>query len=135
MLRILMVTASFAFLALAGGCNSPNADKDRDIDKRGLGRDAMPAFNLPGLGRGPGMMGSGIGMIQPQARGRLTLTKEHVAAYFQIQLDRRGDGRHKVGSVKDKDRNTITVDIVTLEDYPVARYEVDRHTGLMRRIN
>jgi hypothetical protein len=125
---------SFVFLVLATGCNAPAEDRMKKYDKEKLGVYTNPAFRIPGLDNSPGMMGSGIGMMQPSVRGRLTLTKEQVVIYVQDQLDRGGAGGYKVGNVKDKvkDPETIIVDVVTLDDVTVAQYSVDRHTGIFR---
>jgi len=41
-------------------------------------------------------------------------------------------GRLKLGIVKEKDADTIIVELVTPESYLVKRVEVNRHTGWMR---
>jgi len=43
--------------------------------------------------------------------------------------------RLKVGEVKEKDADTITADIVTLDNSLVQRFIVDRHTGALRQDN
>jgi hypothetical protein len=41
----------------------------------------------------------------------------------------RGNSRLKVGEVKEKDNDTVTVDIVTKDNSLVQRYQVNRHIG------
>ena len=45
-----------------------------------------------------------------------------------------GKTRLKLGSVKERDANTIVVDIVTLDGSLVQRFEVDRNTGVYRSV-
>jgi hypothetical protein len=61
------------------------------------------------------------------------LTVEDVRHHFQHRLERRGNKRLKIGAVKKIDDNSITADIVTLDDSLVRRLKVDRHSGRISR--
>ena len=74
----------------------------------------------------------GLSMVGPGLRGGANLTTDQVGAYFLIHLDRSGDARLRLGPVRDKD--TISVDIVTADGVAIYRYEVDRQTGITRRV-
>jgi len=83
---------------------------------------------------GPGMMGQGgmgPGMMQnmPTMMQMQHLSVDDVRHYFEHRLERRGNARLKVGEVKVADDDSITVDVVTVDDSLVQRYSVDRHTG------
>ena len=47
-------------------------------------------------------------------------------------LARADNSRLKLGDVKEKDTDTITADIVTLDNSLVQRFEIDRNTGFTR---
>ena len=49
--------------------------------------------------------------------------------HFEHRVARRGNKRLKVGEVKQIDDNTITADIVTVDDSLVPRLRVDLHSG------
>jgi hypothetical protein len=61
---------------------------------------------------GPGMMGPGYGMGHGYGMQNPNL---------------------KLGKVEEKDEDTIVAEIVTNDGSLVDRFEVDRHTGRMRR--
>jgi hypothetical protein len=105
----------------------------------------------PGYGPGPGMMGgygpgwmhggNGPGWMRggnapcwnnqtnagPQ--GDLKLTADEVKARMQQWLTIRHNPRLKLGDVKEKDADTITADIVTVDNSLVQRFDINRHTG------
>jgi hypothetical protein len=128
-------------IALAGlvGCAGGNSAGDRHPEKEQRGLDnMMPPSGSPYIGGKPGagaggLMGPGTGFIVPSKRGRALSTGE-VSAEFRYQLNRRGDSHLRIGSVTEKNKDTVGVELVTQEGYPVARYEVDRWTGLTRRV-
>ena len=82
----------------------------------------------PGMG-GPGMMGWGYGQnTAPSAN--LNLSAADVQGYLQQWIVMAGNTRIKVGTVSEKDADTITADIVTTDkDALVQRFNVNRHTG------
>ena len=74
---------------------------------------------------GQGMMGGGV-----QATN-LNLSANDVTSYLGRWVTMTGNPHIKVGSVTEKDANTITADIVTTDkDALVQRFNVDRHTGV-----
>ena len=61
----------------------------------------------------------------------LNLSANDVTAYLGRWITMSGNPHIKVGSVTEKDANTITADIVTTDkDALVQRFNVDRHTGV-----
>ena len=69
-----------------------------------------------------------------RVRPAVHLTVDDVRHHFGHRLERRGNNLLKVGEVKRKDDDTITAEIVTRKEGAlVQRFEVDRHTGRVRR--
>lgn len=120
-----------ALAACAGGKSAPER-KARGLDQMMVPAGSPYAGGQPGAGAG-GLLGPGTGFMAPTRRGR-RLSRDEVAAEFRHSLTQRGDGRLRVGSVVDKDKDTLRVELVTPQGYPAARYEVDRWTGLTRRV-
>ena len=123
-----------------GGCNTLDQEPPRHPEMKQKGLDSMMGPRpspygrpIPGLGAG-GLMGPGLSMVRPGLRGGANLTKDQVGAYFLNHLARRGDARLRLGPVRDKDKDTIVVDIVTADGVLIYRYQVDRHTGITRRV-
>lgn len=139
MTRYFWKAAGFALSVVLAGCAGGELKGDPHPEKEQRGLDNMMApSGSPYVGSGPGagagsLMGPGIGMMAPRQSGR-GLTRDEVAARFRFRLATQGDGRLKVGQVTDKDKNTVAVEILTLQGYPAARYEVDRWTGITRRV-
>lgn len=78
---------------------------------------------MPGYGPGPGW----------NAGGRdLNLSADSVKTYFERWLAWQGNPRLKVGDVKEKDADSIVVDIVTKDNSLVQRFVVNRHYGSLR---
>jgi hypothetical protein len=109
-----------------------------------MGQDMGPA--MMGHGMGPGMMGQGMmGQDMGPAMGPRTgfglegrrvvpmvqLSTDDVRVFFERHLAALGNERLKVGKVEAVDDNTISADIVTVDDSLVESFEVDRHTGLI----
>jgi hypothetical protein len=116
------------------------------------GRPMMAPGVMPGrIGPGPGTMQAGVGPGMPQSGvslgmmqagiapgagamfgSRVTpmmnLSAEDVRSYLGLQLDRLHNKRLKVGEVK-VEADTITADVVTVDDSLVQQLKVDRHTG------
>jgi hypothetical protein len=105
-----------------------------------MGGGYGPGMMGPGMmGWGPWMMGRGMmggpGMMGPwwgERAGEPKLTAEDVKTRFEQWLAWHGNSRLKVGGVKEKDANTIEVDIVTVDNSLVQRFAVDRRTGFYR---
>ncbi|MEX2009469.1 MAG: hypothetical protein WEC41_04695 [Dongiaceae bacterium] len=91
----------------------------------------------PGPGMGPGMMGQGPGFgmgpggsfVMPLARD---LSADEVRHMLEHRLAWHGNERLKIGTVEEKDADTIVAEIVTVDGSLVQRLEVDRHTGVTR---
>jgi hypothetical protein len=89
---------------------------------------------------GPGMMQGGGGMMQggmgsgmsalfgSRVTPPMHLSVDDVRGYLGFQLDRLNNKRLKIGDLKG-DGETITAEIVTVDNSLVQRLKVDRHTG------
>ena len=95
-----------------------------------MGPGMMMGQNMMGSGMmAPGMMmGSGV-MGRPAPS--LDLSADDVKANFERWLAWNGNPNLKLGKVKEKDKNTITAEIVTKDNSLVQRYEIDRASGFM----
>jgi len=113
---------------------------------RGFGPGMMQGYG-PGGGYGPGMMGGWAHGYGPQncpwlrdgtaglgyeRQGNLNLSTDDVKARFERWITLQGNPRLKVGEIKEKDGDTITVDIVTKDNSLVEQFLIDRHTGVSR---
>jgi hypothetical protein len=63
------------------------------------------------------------------------LTVDDVSHFFRHRLERRGNKRLKLGEVVQRDEDTITAQIVTVDGSLVEVFEVDRHSGKAKRAN
>jgi len=63
----------------------------------------------------------------------LKLTTDQVRKLAEARLIMRANPNLKVGAVKEKDADTITVDIVAADNSLVMQQEINRHTGRPRR--
>jgi len=111
-----------------------------------MGQGMGPGMMSPGMG--PGMMGPGMGpaMMAPGMGPRvggwsglegrrvmptMQLSTDDVRTFFERHLAALGNERLKVGNVEAMDDDTITAEVVTVDDSLVESFEVDRHTGLI----
>jgi hypothetical protein len=108
-----------------------------------MGPNMMAGY---GYGTGPGMMGPnmmggygfgmGARMMGPQWNGgqtALNLSAADAKNYFESWLAWQGNPNLKLGSVTEKDADTIVVDIITKDkDALVQRFALNRHTGLVQ---
>lgn len=86
------------------------------------------------------MVGSGkrhAGQMMPQ--GLRVHRIEHleiadVTHFFEHRLDRMNNRRLKLGKVEQPDDDSITVEIVTLDNSLVWKYRVDRHSGMATEV-
>jgi hypothetical protein len=94
-----------------------------------------------GGGYGPSCMGSEMMYGYGPGRhgwngaqqGNLNLSVDQVKSRFEHWLDFRSNSHLKLGTVTAKDDDTITADIVTIDNGGlVQRYDINRHTGSMR---
>mgnify|MGYP006969369975 CR=1 FL=1 len=91
----------------------------------------MMADQDPGSGA---MMGHGGTSLDSGAVARIEhFSIEDVRHFFEHRLRRIGNDRLKLGPVTQTNEDTITVDIVTVDDSLVDRLEVDRHSGAIQR--
>jgi hypothetical protein len=109
----------------------------------GYGQGYGPGMMGPGMmygpgygqGYGPGMMGPGYGMHRPGgfhgSRDR-NISVDDARNYFERWVASQGNSRLKVGDVKEKDADTITVDVVTKDNSLVQRFQVNRHNGVFQ---
>jgi len=83
------------------------------------------------MGPGQGMMGQGMGrpMMQPLAQDLSAADVQHM---MEHRLAWQGNPNLKVGTVQEKDDDTIVAEIVTQDGSLVQRLKVDRHTGWMQ---
>jgi hypothetical protein len=101
----------------------------------------MMGQGMMGQGMGPGMMGYGAGpgmMSQGAGTGMMgggpaaaSLSIDDVKSNIDRWLSWQGNPRLKAGKVAEKDKYTITAEIVTVDDSLVQKLEVDRRTGMM----
>lgn len=82
-----------------------------------------------GNNAGPGPR---YGQAPQQQQTDLKLTVDDVKTRMENWLQRMDNPRLKLGDVKEKDDNTITADIVTVDNSLVQRFDVNRHTGFTR---
>jgi hypothetical protein len=109
----------------------------------------MMAQGMMGQGMGPGMMQQMPGMMGQGLTGRmpghgalggwrvtpvLHLGVEDVQHSLEHFIEVHELQHLKVGEVRETDDDTITADIVTQEGSLALQLEVDRHTGLVRRV-
>jgi hypothetical protein len=84
----------------------------------------------PGYGYGPN---KGYGPCwQQHASLDKDLEPDDVKARMERWLEMQGNDRLKLGKVEAVDENTITAEIVTVDDSLVRKLAVDRHTGWTR---
>ena len=145
-------------LALAAFMAATAASAHSDGNRGGtaMGQGAMASGATQG-----GMMQGGTNMHQGQAgaempmyrkQGQMMRRRHHrggglwvtpvqhlsiddVSHFFAHRLERRGNKRLKLGEVKQKNEDTITAQIVTVDGSLVQIFEVDRHSGIAKRAN
>jgi hypothetical protein len=78
--------------------------------------------------RGLAALGPGDG-----AERNLKLTADQAKKLAEAYVILTGNPRLKVGAVKEKDGNTIGVDIVTVDNALVVHRDIDRQTGRVTR--
>ncbi len=87
-------------------------------------------------GRGPGMNGPGMGDHRgPEKTRDLALTTDQAKKLAEARLIMRGNPHLKVGAVKEKDADTISIDIVASDNSLVSQTLIDRHSGRPQRPN
>jgi len=91
--------------------------------------DRGPRFGRGAGGGGPERGGPGRGGPERD----LKLTTDQVRKLAEARLIMRANPNLKVGAVKEKDADTITVDIVAADNSLVVQQEINRHTGRPNR--
>jgi hypothetical protein len=104
---------------------------------RGMMGQGMMGPGMMGPEQGPGMMqGPGYGMRGGAWLGGSrdhSISTDDAKNYFERWIAFQGNPRLKVGDVKEKDADTLTVDIVTKEgSVLVQRFVVNRRNGFYR---
>lgn len=98
----------------------------------GHGSHAMAASGHKGGGhKGSGHHKRGGMRVTPIQH----LSVDDVSHFFRHRLERRGNKRLKLGEVVQRDEDTITAQIVTVDGSLVEVFEVDRHSGKAKRAN
>ena len=72
-------------------------------------------------------------LVGPGPGHDLNLTADQAKRLTDAAVILLGNPRLKAGAAKEKDANTITVDIVTVDNALVLRRDVDRHTGRVHK--
>jgi hypothetical protein len=105
---------------------------------QGMGAGMMGHHAMMGQGAGPGMMaqiGPGMGGWSGLEGRRVVpvmqLSADDVRVFLERYLASLGNARLKVGKVTEADQDTITAEIVTVDDSLVESFAVDRHTGVI----
>ncbi len=138
--------AMFATPGLAAGDHgTQSAAGSAQIAHMGQGKSAKAGQPcLMGM-TGQGMMGRSMGGQGMMGRGIMEsgfghrivpaqdLSVDDVRHYLEDRLAVHGNERLKVGDVKRADDGTIVADIVTVDGSLVERFNVNRHTGALRR--
>ena len=100
-----------------------------------MGQGQMPMMGhgmmRQGMG-GQGKMAPGMG---PRVVPIKHLSTDDVRHFLEHRLDGQGYKRLKVGPVEEKDKATIVAEVVTAEGSLVQRFEVDRHTGIIKQVD
>jgi hypothetical protein len=113
---------------------------------QGMGAGMMGHHPMMGQGAGPGMMAQMapgmMGQMGPGMGGwsglegmrvvpMIQLSADDVRVFLERYLESLGNARLKVGKVTETDKDTITAEIVTVDDSLVESFAVDRHTGVI----
>jgi len=81
---------------------------------------------------GPGMMGPGYAYGTGREAAAEDLGVDDVKTRLEHWLEIQGNDRLKLGKVEEVDADTITAEIVTVDDSLVQKLAVNRHTGWTR---
>lgn len=115
-----------------GGMMGPGAGYGRMGPGAGYGGMMGPGHHM-GFGNGAGF---GFGpCAQAAAATGEEVDVDDVTARMEHWLSMRGNDRLKLGKVEEVDEDTITAEIVTVDDSLVQKLTIDRHTGWMRPSN
>jgi hypothetical protein len=111
-------------------CEERMANKD---DGKDHGRGHMGGGRMGGGRMGGGFM-RGLAALGPgDGERNLKLSADQAKKLAEAYVILTGNPRLKVGAVKEKDANTIGVDIVTVDNALVVHRDIDRQTGRVMR--
>ena len=96
--------------------------------------DDLPRAQGYGYGMGPGMMGYGCPNADQDGAAKTELKTDDVKKMMESRLAFMRNPNLKVGKVAEKDKDTISAEIVTKDGSLVRGFEVNRHTGWMRPV-
>jgi hypothetical protein len=132
---LLLTTAAIAIGAVVASASLAQGPGPGMMQGQGPGPDMMQGQGMmQGHGQFKGMMqghgyGPGSGDCQYGQTLETPLTIDDVRANLQKHLEWRGNDRLKVGTVVETDANTITAEIVTVDDSLVRKIQIDKTTG------
>jgi hypothetical protein len=129
------------------GGMSKNMDGKAMMNSEKMGGGMMGGQMMHG-GSKPGMHGEKMhgGMMKGMMQGKhgghgmrvvpiSHLTVEDTRHFFEHHLEKMDHKRLKVGTVKELDADNIVAEIVTVDDSLVQRFKVDRHSGVVQKID
>jgi hypothetical protein len=94
---------------------------------QGYGRSSTRGYGPQNCPWFQGTAGSG-----GDQQGTLNLSTDDVKARFERWIDVQGNPRLKLGGIREKDADTVEVDIVTKDNSLVQQFLVNRHSGAFR---
>jgi uncharacterized protein involved in copper resistance len=100
-----------------------------------MGHGMMPMMGHGMMRRGMGGQGKMAPGMGPRVVPIRHVSTDEVRHFLEHRLDGQGYKRLKVGPVEEKDNGTIVAEIVTAEGSLVQRFEVDRHTGIIKQVD
>jgi len=101
-------------------------------EHRGFGR-GHAGMREHAMGHRGGHRGEKGSMHRGGAKRDLALTLEQAKKLAEARLIMMGNPNLKVGAVKEKDADTISVDIVAADNSLVSQHTINRHTGRRQR--
>jgi hypothetical protein len=124
---------ALGLMTAAGGAFAADPTPVTPTPPYGPGNCPMAQQGGPGQMKGMGMMGMrGAGkqaMMAEQAKVDRNLTVDQVREFYTSRIKLHNNDRLKVGKVVEKDADTIAVEIVTVDNSLVNKFDLDRHTG------
>jgi hypothetical protein len=124
---------ALGLMTAAGGAFAADPTPATPTPPYGPGNCPMAQQGAPGQMMGMGMMGMrGMGkqaMMAQQAKVDRNLTVDQVREFYEGRIKFHNNDRLKIGKVVEKDADTIAVEIVTVDNSLVNKFDLDRHTG------
>jgi hypothetical protein len=94
----------------------------------GMMGQSKQGMKTPGMMQGDMRQGRMTGLFGSRVTPIMNLSAEDVRGYLAVQVEGLNNKRLKVGDIKIDDE-TVTADIVTVDNSLVQRLKVNRHTG------